>query len=232
MMKAYKTIPMLCVIGLCSVFAAEKDMGGHSMHASGDMQPSMQHHKAMLSSTKLTLSEEIMNAMHEPMMEVPFVSEDNIDFNFISNMIPHHQGAIDSSKLILQHSKNTKIRQIAQNIIKVQEAEIEEFKALLPLLKEQKQLYSPKESTLYNKQAKEDMETMEKAMSEIPLAQRVEHDFLMGMISHHQGAVESSKLVLRYTQNESIKAIAQRIVDSQSEEIEYFYKLLQTKAFH
>ncbi|WP_304648126.1 DUF305 domain-containing protein, partial [uncultured Helicobacter sp.] len=108
----------------------------------------MQHHEQILQSTSSpSLTEQMMNLMHESMMEVPFVEEDNLDFNYLSNMIPHHQGAIEAAELFLKHSKNQKLRAIAQNIIKTQQAEIATYELLITQLKEQKKLYSPKEVT-------------------------------------------------------------------------------------
>ncbi|WP_343353934.1 DUF305 domain-containing protein [Helicobacter mastomyrinus] len=189
----------------------------------------MQHHEQILQSTSSpSLTEQMMNLMHESMMEVPFVEEDNLDFNYLSNMIPHHQGAIEAAELFLKHSKNQKLRAIAQNIIKTQQAEIATYELLITQLKEQKKLYSPKEVTLYNAQAKADMESMLQAMNEVALNQSLNRVFLAGMIPHHQGAITASKQILQYTQNAEIKAIAQQIISTQEAEIETFQTLLQT----
>ena len=96
----------------------------------------MQHHEQILQSTSSpSLTEQMMNLMHESMMEVPFVEEDNLDFNYLSNMIPHHQGAITASKQILQYTQNAEIKAIAQQIISTQEAEIETFQTLLQTIR-------------------------------------------------------------------------------------------------
>lgn len=191
----------------------------------------MQHHQSTMAhhaKTKGSLSVEIMNKMHEPMMQVPFLESDNLDLNFITNMIPHHQGAVEASELLLKHSKNQKVRAIAQRIIKDQKAEIAEFEQLIPELKNQKKLYSPKEVTLYNNQAKADMEEMSKVMSEVQLSNKIDRDFLSSMIPHHKGAIDASSEILKYTQNELVKEIAQRIIDAQEKEILEFEKILKT----
>ena len=104
----------------------------------------MQHHQEMLEAqAPLALSKEMLNLMHEPMMEEPFLEDDNLDLNFLTNMIPHHQGAIDASEFLLKHSKNKQLRAIATQIIQTQKAEIDEFNAIIPELKEQTKLYSP-----------------------------------------------------------------------------------------
>ncbi len=47
---------------------------------------------------------------------------------FIVNMIPHHQEAIDTARLIVAKSTNTELIKLAQNIILAQEKEINMMK--------------------------------------------------------------------------------------------------------
>ncbi|MCI6989140.1 MAG: DUF305 domain-containing protein [Campylobacter sp.] len=55
----------------------------------------------------------------------------NLDADFLKAMMPHHQGAIESSKSLLKYSKYPKIRAIAEKIISDQEKEIENFLFIL-----------------------------------------------------------------------------------------------------
>lgn len=50
------------------------------------------------------------------------------DKDFVTLMIPHHQGAIDMAKVELQFGKDTRLRAMADKIIKAQEKEIAEMK--------------------------------------------------------------------------------------------------------
>lgn len=43
---------------------------------------------------------------------------------FITNMIPHHQEAVDSAKIILAHSTNADMKRLAQDIVDAQTKEI------------------------------------------------------------------------------------------------------------
>lgn len=47
------------------------------------------------------------------------------DTAFLTMMIPHHAGAIDMARLVLQHGNDPATRQLAQDIIASQSVEIE-----------------------------------------------------------------------------------------------------------
>lgn len=49
------------------------------------------------------------------------------DISFIEMMIPHHQGAIEMAKEALQQAQRPEIKQLAQNIINTQQAEIQKM---------------------------------------------------------------------------------------------------------
>lgn len=66
--------------------------------------------------------------MHQGMM-INFTG--NADVDFVKGMIPHHQGAVDMAKVLLQHGKDVEIKKFAESIIKAQNGEIEFMKKWL-----------------------------------------------------------------------------------------------------
>lgn len=64
----------------------------------------------------------IMVEMHTKMSSISTTSNDDIDF--LKQMIPHHQGAIDMAKAILECTKDKRIKNLALGIITEQQNEI------------------------------------------------------------------------------------------------------------
>jgi uncharacterized protein (DUF305 family) len=69
------------------------------------------------------LMADAMNVMHKGMHSAPYTGDPDRDF--VTMMIPHHQGAIDMAKALLLYGKDPQTRRLAQEIITDQQSEIE-----------------------------------------------------------------------------------------------------------
>jgi uncharacterized protein (DUF305 family) len=67
--------------------------------------------------------EESMTRMDSGMKSAPM--NGSIDHDFVTMMIPHHQGAIDMAKAELLYGKDPVIRRLAEEIIVDQQSEIQ-----------------------------------------------------------------------------------------------------------
>jgi uncharacterized protein (DUF305 family) len=62
-------------------------------------------------------------------MAIKFSGDADVDF--IKGMLPHHIGAVDMAKIVLEHGKDPDVRKLAAEIIKAQDVEIAFMKAWL-----------------------------------------------------------------------------------------------------
>jgi uncharacterized protein (DUF305 family) len=104
--RAFVFAGLAAVIALPLV-AQEADHSGHTM--TGDESPAT------------TAYMEANAAMHGA-MEIEFTG--NPDVDFMRGMIPHHQGAVDMARIVLEHGQDPEVRAFAEQVIAAQEGEI------------------------------------------------------------------------------------------------------------
>jgi uncharacterized protein (DUF305 family) len=95
------------------------DHAGHTNTSEATAKPAAPLNAAQKAFTKAN------EKMHSGMMAIPA----DPDVAFMTGMIPHHQGAIDMAKVVLEHGKDPKTRALAETIIKTQAAEIAEMES-------------------------------------------------------------------------------------------------------
>jgi uncharacterized protein (DUF305 family) len=76
-----------------------------------------------------TLMDDAMAVMDAGMRQAPM--NGNPDHDFVTMMVPHHQGAVDMAKAVLLSTQDPEIRNLALGIIAEQQVEINVMKAWL-----------------------------------------------------------------------------------------------------
>lgn len=89
--------------------------GGHQGHG----QPST-------AATPSTRAFEEANARMHRDMAITFTG--NADVDFVRGMIPHHQGAIDMARIVLEHGRDAWVKKLAGEVITAQTKEIAEMR--------------------------------------------------------------------------------------------------------
>lgn len=139
----------------------------------------------------------------------------NIDRNFITMMIPHHQSAIDMSRLILKTTKDPQVKTWATNIIRDQQREINEMQVLL------KQFGGPAQGM--GPQMNQMMGDMTGPINQ---ASNKDRAFVEGMIPHHGMAVMMANHLLMQSKNPVMQKMGRDIITAQAQEIYEFQQYL------
>ncbi len=135
------------------------------------------------------------------------------DERFIDAMVPHHEGAVDMAEVALKNAEHEQIKQLAEDIVSAQEAEIRELKSIkqeefgtskVPMDKSAEQMEGM--GMMTNPQSLADEDPFDKA-------------FIDNMIPHHQSAIEMAEVAATETDNPEIKDLATNIVEAQKREI-------------
>ena len=147
------------------------------------------------------------------------------DVAFATNMIPHHQQAIDLSALVPERSTNPELTKLASDIAAAQGPEIETMKVFLVQWNE-----NPDTNTGSGHGGHGAMQGMvdEPTMARLASLNGAEFDtlWLQSMIGHHEGAIEMAKAEVANGENVDAKGMANDIITTQQAEIGQMKQML------
>jgi uncharacterized protein (DUF305 family) len=146
------------------------------------------------------------------------------DVAFATNMIPHHQQAVELSALVRGRSDNAELVALSEQISAAQQPEIQTMKVFLVQWNENPDTAAGHEGHGATMQGMVDEATMTKLES----LNGAEFDtlWLESMISHHQGAIEMARAQIAHGENVDAKRLAQTIIDTQQAEIDRMNQML------
>jgi uncharacterized protein (DUF305 family) len=146
------------------------------------------------------------------------------DVAFATDMIPHHQQAVELSAMVPDRSTNEQLVALAKQISAAQQPEINVMKVFLVQWNENPDTNSGHSGHGSAMQRMVDSATMTKLTS----LNGAEFDrlWLESMISHHQGAIEMAKAEIANGDNVDAKTLAKNIVTTQEAEIGQMKQML------
>lgn len=206
-MKTIASVVVLALLGGGAYFTFTRSHDGsmagmdHSKMAMGAASDSTKGYEAAMAT------------MMKGMMQ-PFTGKADLDF--VTGMVPHHQGAIDMAKVVLQFGKDPEIKKLAEAVVKAQDSEIAFMKEWLAKVDQNTLAVSP-DSAKANQAA---MAVMMKNMM-APTTGNADVDFAKGMIPHHQGAIDMAKVALQFAKDPALLKLATDIVGAQEGEIAF-----------
>jgi uncharacterized protein (DUF305 family) len=166
------------------------------------------------------------------------------DVAFATNMIPHHQQAVEMAALVPDRSTNPAVIKLATDISAAQGPEIETMKVFLVQWKEGSDTNPESPETPVSPENPDSpdshgghggMDAMEMqgmidaaAIARLASLKGAEFDqlWLQSMISHHEGAIEMANAEIAGGTNVDAKKLAQQIVAAQQGEISQMKQML------
>jgi uncharacterized protein (DUF305 family) len=134
------------------------------------------------------------------------------DERFIDMMAAHHQMAIEMAEVAQQEAELPEIRQLADDIVSTQQAEVE-------------QLASIKEEEFGSSELPTQMNPEEPSMYAMVMPDQLTGQepfdlaFIDSMIPHHASAIEMASTANLHSDNPELKRLARGVTDAQSNEI-------------
>ena len=151
------------------------------------------------------------------------------DVSFATEMIPHHQQAVEMAEMAADRAQSPEVRQLAQDIEAAQGPEIQTMTKWLEDWGQE----APSGSMDHGDMGHGGSQEMPGMMNETEMTQLEQSDgsafdqmFLEMMIEHHQGAIEMTRTEQANGQNPDAVALAEQVKTDQEAEIAKMQQLL------
>lgn len=171
----------------------------------GEIDPgSMAYHAEMDAATK---------KMEQAMAAVEMTMDPDVDFARM--MIPHHQGSIDMSNIVLKYATHDELKEMAKKILQNDSESQARLQAFLDAHGEPRPTAGPE----FKQKMEQAMMKMNQTMQAYNMSDDPDYDYAMMMTFHHQGAIDMSKIELEYGKEQAMLDEAKTITMKQNQDI-------------
>ena len=181
------------------------------------------------------MTDEAMTAIHKEYNDSMIVMHNQMmigmayndpDVAFAQGMLGHHIGAVDMAEIQLKYGTDAEMRQLAQEIIDAQQAEIKQMQTWLA---NNPDVAEPTPDTKAMQQAYADgMDAMHDDMMAGIADPNPDMAFARGMLPHHVGAIDMAEVQLKYGKDAEMRQLAEEIIAAQKAEIEQMQNWIAT----
>lgn len=143
------------------------------------------------------------------------MSGKDVDGAFVSEMIPHHEGAVDMAELAQEMGQHPEIIELADNIVGTQNNEIATLNEIHDRL-----FGDAASSEAHGDLGIDDsMMGMDMDMTALETAEPFDREFIDQMVPHHQGAIRMARVEVQDGEDQEAISLANDIIDAQTTEI-------------
>lgn len=226
-MKAYPALILAATLFVAGPALAQHNHGpGHQMPRQNAPAHGGHHgHGAMNTQSMTPAAKAFAEANAKMHKDMTIQFSGNADVDFARGMIPHHQGAIDMSEIVLKYGSDVSVKKLANEIIAAQKKEIAQMQAWL---QKNGSLAAGADAAAVAKAFTDVNAKMHKDMT-MTFTGKADIDFMKGMIPHHEGAVDMAKVLLQFGKDPELRKLADDVIRTQNEEITMMRDWLRKK---